>query len=94
MTDYHPLYTKDGFYSITNKDGYDTLVVGDVVKTANGWSEIVEIELYEIEPMDVYNLNIKDYDEVIDDDTNDCYYASGILAHNADCDSGHVLPID
>ena len=82
MTNYHPLYTKDGFHSITNKDGYDTLVVGDIVKTIDGWSELVEIELYETEPMNVYNLNIKDYDEIIDDDTNDTYYVDGILAHN------------
>jgi intein/homing endonuclease len=36
MTDYHPFYTLDGWKSITNYLGYDTLQVGDIVKTIDG----------------------------------------------------------
>ena len=96
MTDYHPLYTKDGWHSITNHNGYATLVEGDIVKTDNGWSKVVRIELYVTDPKKTYNLAIKDFDEVVDDDTDDCFYANEVLAHNADsdtCGHGSVSPI-
>jgi len=83
MTDYHPLYTKNGFHSITNINGYDTLVVGDIVKTFDGWSKVTKIERYTTEPITTYTLMIRDFDEDIDNDENDNYYANGIAAHNA-----------
>ena len=83
MTDYHPLYTQDGWHSITNHNGYDTLIEGDIVKTPNGWSRILRIELYVTDPKKTYNLDIKDFDEVVDDDTDDGFFADGAFAHNA-----------
>ena len=91
MTSYHPLYTKEGFHSITNYMGYDTLVEGDLVKTVNGWSEVVEIELYTTEPITTYNLAVKDFNEIIDNEENDCFYVNGILAHNT---ISHCKPED
>ena len=91
MTSYHPLYTKEGFHSITNYMGYDTLVEGDLVKTVNGWSEVVEIELYTTEPITTYNLAVKDFNEIIDNEENDCFYVNGILAHNT---ISHCTPQD
>lgn len=84
MTDYHPLYTKDGWKSMTNHMNYPTLAVGDVVKTVDDWSEIVSIERYSLEePITTYTLNVIDKDEQIDNDINDGFYANGVLAHNA-----------
>jgi hypothetical protein len=84
MTDYHPLYTKDGWKSLTNFNGYETLKVGDIVKTVDDWSEIVSIERYSLEePITTYTLNVIDNDERIDNDMNDGFYANGVLAHNA-----------
>ena len=82
MTDYHPLYTQEGWHSITNHNGYDTLIEGDIVKTPNGWSRILRIELYVTDPKKTYNLAIKDFDEVVDDDTDDGFFADGAFAHN------------
>ena len=83
MSESHPLYTKDGWKSLTNYKGYPTLCVGDIVKTIDDWSEITSIERYTLdEPTTVYTLNVKDINEEIDIDTNDNYYANGVLAHN------------
>ena len=86
MNAYHPLYTKTGFHSITNHEGYATLVVGDEVKTDEGWSQITDIRRYTLDtPMITYNLAIKDLDEKIDNDINDTYVANGFVVHNASC---------
>ena len=45
-TDYHPIYTNDGWKSYTNRNGYPTPAVGDKVKTNDGWKEIIKIENY------------------------------------------------
>lgn len=83
MAESHPLYTKDGWKSLTNYKGYPTLCVGDIVKTIDDWSEIISIDRYALdEPTTVYTLNVKDINEEIDIDTNDNYYANGVLAHN------------
>ena len=86
MTEYHPLFTKNGFHSLTNHKGYDTLMVNDEVKTIGGWSKIVKIDQYQLEkPIITYNLDIINLDEVSDDDTNDTFIANGFVAHNAAC---------
>jgi hypothetical protein len=83
MSHSHPLYTKDGWKSITRYHDYPELVVGDVVKTIDDWSEVVSIETYTLdEPVTTYTFNVKDKDEEIDFDTNDSFYANGVLAHN------------
>lgn len=88
MTDYHPIYTLNGWKSLTNHMGYETLVVGDIAKTINGWSGVVEIEQYTLEtPIETYTLDVIGLKENPDrdDNTHDNFYANGIVAHNAAC---------
>lgn len=85
MTDYHPLYTKEGFKSLTNHNGLPTLTEQDYVRTTEGFTKIAKIERYTTEPMVTYNLDIIDFDEEIDNDENDNFYVNGIAAHNANC---------
>ena len=92
MNAYHPIYTINGFHSITNHHGYDTLVVGDIAKTVEGWAEIVEINRYISEPITTYNIGVADIGEDPDDDTNDAFYANGIVVHNVAPDEGPISP--
>ena len=84
VTDYHPLYTIEGFKSITDKR-YPKLEVGDILPVfGNKETIITNIELYKNEkPITTYTLDIIDLNEDIDNDLNDNYYANGIIAHNA-----------
>lgn len=87
MTLYHPIYTKDGWHSLVD-DQYGELVVGDMAKTADGWSEVTKIVKYNFaEFMTTYTLAIADFGEEPDDDTNDNFYANGVVVHNADPDT-------
>lgn len=85
MNAYHPILTEKGFHSLTNHENYDTLIEGDIAKDAYlGWNKIVKIERYTIDkPIITYNLAIKDFNELVDDDTNDTFIANGIVVHNA-----------
>ena len=84
MTAYHPLYTKDGWKSLTKHNDYEELVIGDIVKTIDDWSEVISIERYILAtPINTYTINVKDKNEEIDIDINDGFYANGVLAHNA-----------
>lgn len=86
MNEYHPIYTENGFHSLTNHNGYDTLVIGDNVKTNNGWSKIIDIKTYQVKtPIITYNLAIKDLDEDKDDDTYDTFIVNSAVVHNAAC---------
>ena len=85
MNAYHPLYTENGFHSITRYNNYDELVVGDVVKTADGWATITNINRYTSDPIITYNLDIRDAGEDPDVDTNDTYYANGVVVKNGFC---------
>ena len=58
MAEGHPLYTEDGWHSITNKDGYPTLVVGDKVLGACGFVEIVDLSVVDTEPTMIYSLAV------------------------------------
>jgi hypothetical protein len=58
MSEGHPLYTVDGWHSITNKDGYSTLVVGDRVLGAFGYIEITNLQVVDVEPTMVYSLSV------------------------------------
>ena len=58
MAESHPLYTEDGWHSITNKDGYPTLVVGDKVLGINGYVEIEQLQVVDAEPTMVYSLSV------------------------------------
>lgn len=82
MTDVHPLYTKEGFKS-PRAFTYPELKIGDMVKAQEGWTTVESIEKYRnIAPVTTYTLNVIDLDELIDDSTNDNFYANGIVAHN------------
>lgn len=77
-TDYHPIYTKDGWKSYTNRNGYATPIIGDEVKTNEGYKKITNIELYNGKE-DFYDfMVVSDDGKVIDN-----YYANGILVHSA-----------
>ncbi len=77
-TDYHPIYTEDGWKSYTGRNGYDKPVIGDKVKTDNGWKKIIKIETYQGKE-DFYDFAVlsKDGEQV------DNYFANGILVHSA-----------
>lgn len=88
MTDYHPIYTLQGWKSITNHMNYDTLTVGDIVKINDGWAGIIAIDQYELEnPITTYTLDVigPNEDPNRDDNTHDNFYANGIVVHNASC---------
>lgn len=85
MNAYHPIYTKDGFHSITKHNNYGELIVGDVVRTIDGWTTVTKINRYKSEPIITYNLDVVDIGEEIDNEINDTYYANGIVVHNAAC---------
>ena len=77
-SDYHPIYTKDGFKSYTNINGYEKPVIGDEVKTNNGYKKITKIELYNGKE-DFYDFMVVSKDGKVVDN----YYANGILVHSA-----------
>lgn len=58
MSEGHPLYTRDGWHSITNKNGYPTLVVGDEVLSGSKYIAIQDIQIIETEPTMVYSLGV------------------------------------
>lgn len=85
MTDYHPIYTKEGWCSLTDPE-YKLLIVGMEAKTIEGWSKIASIDMYKlVEPITTYTLRVHDYNEQFDNDINDNYFANGIMVHNAGC---------
>ena len=45
-TDYHPIYTKEGWKSLTRRSGYEVPKIGDEVKTQTGWKKLIGIEEY------------------------------------------------
>ena len=88
MNAYHPIYTANGFHSLTNYNDYNTLIIGDMVKCIDGYHEIIDIvETHLQEPIITYNLAVKDIDENIDNDINDTFIANGCVVHNAGCPS-------
>ena len=78
----HPLYTEEGFKAINNKK-HAELQEGDKVKTVNGYQKITNINIYEVEPTTVYNLNVKDFEEIVDNDLYDTFIVNSIVVHNA-----------
>ena len=80
MNEYHPIYTEDGWHSLTNHENLPTLTKEDKVLSTNGeFKEILSIEQWtEEEPILSYNLIVKN---------NHNYFVgeTPILAHNASC---------
>ena len=86
MNAYHPILTESGWSSLTNYNNYPLLKVGDKARDASlGWNEIVDIQRYTSNPITTYSLDIQDFNEQTDDDTNDAFIANGIVVHNAQC---------
>lgn len=85
MREYHPLLTDNGWKSLTGYNKYPVLQIGDNLKTVNGYTKLINVEIQQVKPIDTYTLNVIDLDETFDDDTNDNFYANGICNHNAIC---------
>lgn len=61
LTPGHPIYTKEGWKSLKEGDGFAMLKLGNMGLSINGeYDEIVSIEYYTTEsPIEVYNLTIE-----------------------------------
>ena len=77
VTDYHPIYTNNGWKSYTNRNGYAKPLIGDSVKTLNGFKELIKIEPY-IGEDDYYDFVIIDGDKQINN-----YYANNVLVEGS-----------
>ncbi len=77
-TDYHPIYTKEGWKSLTRRNNYPVPCEGDSVKTLTGWKEITKIETYTgVE--DFYDFSIVSGDGT----TVQNYFANGALVQSS-----------
>lgn len=79
---YHPVYTIDGYKSVTNYNDYPTLEKGDFVVDSNSNKiKIAEINRYmEKTPVMTYNLLIKGIKEdFLEEEWS--YFANGVLVH-------------
>lgn len=77
-TDYHPIYTKEGWKSLTNRNGYETPQVEDEVKTEEGWKKITKVEAYKGKE-DCYDFEIISEDGIKVDN----YFANGTLVQGS-----------
>ena len=83
MTDYHPILTADGWKSLTGYHNYPILEIGDMVITSDGTAvKIIDIQQKTVQAYTTYNLDVQDFEEVLDDDTDDNFFANGICVHN------------
>ena len=77
-TDYHPIYTKQGWKSYTRRNGYEVPVVGDEIKTENGWKKLTKIESFQgLE--DCYDFEIIG----VDGQKVNNYFANGTLVQGS-----------
>ena len=77
-TDYHPIYTKQGWKSLTQRNGYAVPELGDEVKTENGWKKLIKIVEFKGQE-DCYDFAIRTQEgELIDN-----YFANGTLVEGA-----------
>ncbi len=58
VTDYHPIYTKEGWKSLTQRLGYPVPEIGDEVKTSSGYKKLVDIKEY-VGLEDCYDFAVK-----------------------------------
>lgn len=87
MAEGHPLYTVEGWKSITNKDGLPTLAVGDQVLTAYGYATITSLDVVDTgDAVPVYSLALKKKGSTLQGQqqlqltTNHIYFAGTIAA--------------
>ena len=78
---YHPIYTTEGYKSVTNYNDYPTLKEGDyTIDINNKKLKIVKIKRYRTIPQMTYNLLIKGIkDDFLEEEY--AYYANGVLVH-------------
>jgi len=78
MNEYHPIYTEEGWKSLTNYNDFPTLTENDKILSINSeFIEIASIETWEEkEPITTYNLSIEN---------NHNYFVgeTAVLVHNA-----------
>ena len=79
---YHPIYTQDGWKSLTQYNNYPIPVIGDMVKTINGWSKLIKIDRYTKPAELTYTLDVTDLNGK---DGYDNFYANGFLVENTPC---------
>lgn len=61
MTDYHPIYTENGWRSLTD-ERYEKFLLGDIVKCSEGWTKVIKISMYKLpEAITTYTLDVEDY---------------------------------
>ena len=77
-TDYHPIYTKEGWKSLKNRKGYEKPEEGDLVKTEEGWKKLTNIEEYTGKE-DCYDFEIVSETGVKVDN----YFANGTLVQGS-----------
>ena len=77
-TDYHPIYTKEGWKSLTNRNGYEKPEEGDLVKTEKGWKKLINIEEYTGKE-DCYDFEIVSESGIKVDN----YFANGTLVQSS-----------
>ena len=77
-TDYHPIYTKEGWKSLTNRNGYEKPEEGDLVKTEEGWKKLTNIEEYTGKE-DCYDFEIVSETGIKVDN----YFANGTLVQGS-----------
>ena len=78
VTDYHPIYTKDGWKSYTNRNGYATPIIGDLVKTNDGYKKLTKIEPSHGKE-DYYDFQVMTADGNIVNN----YFANGVLVEGS-----------
>lgn len=77
-TDYHPIYTKNGWKSYTQRNGYEVPQIGNMVRTKDGWKKIIGIESW-IGLEDCYDFAIvNNAGELINN-----YYANNTLVQGS-----------
>lgn len=77
-TNYHPIYTLQGWKSLTRRNGYDIPLIGDEVKSTSGWKKINKIETWQ------GNEDCLDFKIISANGTViNNYYANGTLVQGA-----------
>lgn len=78
VTDYHPIYTSTGWKSYTNRKGYATPKIGDLVKTNDGYKKLTKIEP-STGKEDYYDFQVMTADGNIVNN----YFANGVLVEGS-----------
>lgn len=75
VTSYHPIYSKEGWKSFTQRNGYPLPVIGDEIKTLNDWKTLTAI--------DEFTGNENYYDFTVEYCENAGYIANNTLVQSS-----------